>query len=112
VNSVFSISISHDAPGPCLLVTGDLDIATAPKLLERARGILDGSSPGATEPVVIDLSAVEFIDSSGLHAVLALCDELEGRVAVVAGAACMRLFALVGATDRIPIVCPSGGDST
>ncbi|MFI6025877.1 STAS domain-containing protein [Amycolatopsis magusensis] len=43
-------------------VTGELDIATAPDLEEALLGVLDGEP----EAVVIDLTAVAFLGSSGL----------------------------------------------
>jgi anti-anti-sigma factor len=42
-------------------VIGDLDLASAP-LLDAEVAALDG------EPAVVDLSRLEFIDSSGIHA--------------------------------------------
>jgi anti-anti-sigma factor len=54
-------------PGGALTLrpTGELDIATAPRL-ERA--LRDGRRPG--DEVVLDLSGLEFIDSTGLRVVV------------------------------------------
>ncbi len=46
-------------------VTGDVDVATAPALQQRLEAAID-SSP----QVVVDLSPVQFLDSSGLGALV------------------------------------------
>jgi anti-sigma B factor antagonist len=47
-------------------VTGELDLATAPELLERVRTTLV-DRPGA---IVLDLAGVTFCDSSGINALV------------------------------------------
>jgi anti-sigma B factor antagonist len=47
-------------------VTGELDVLTAPRLTTR----LDGIVRRRLGDVVLDLTATEFIDSLGLHALL------------------------------------------
>lgn len=55
-------------PGAFVIAAaGELDMATATALPDAARRI-DGAQPGA--PVLIDLSEVEFMDSSGLRGLL------------------------------------------
>jgi anti-sigma B factor antagonist len=46
-------------------VEGELDLATAPELEETL-----GRELGAGNHVVLDLAAVTFIDSTGLHTIL------------------------------------------
>lgn len=50
---------------PVLLVSGDLDLSGEQELLEHAARLLGGG-----EVVDVDLSAVSFIDSSGLGALV------------------------------------------
>ena len=45
-----------------LLVTGELDLVTAPELEERLNQLR-----GEHQAVVLDLSQLEFMDSTGLH---------------------------------------------
>ena len=72
------------APG--VAVHGEIDIATVP-CLDQALDAAIRTSRGA---FVLDLSGVEFLDSSGLHAVL-------------------RARALLAREDRaLAIVCPPG----
>ncbi|MGI8430144.1 MAG: STAS domain-containing protein [Solirubrobacteraceae bacterium] len=60
------IECEHKAAGVVLALHGELDLASTP-LLERR--LLEAESNGSTR-LVIDLSELEFIDSSGLHALL------------------------------------------
>ena len=74
----------EQAPG--VAVRGEIDIATV-SALERALDTAIRTSRGA---FVLDLSDVEFVDSSGLHALL-------------------RARALLGREDRaLAVVCPPG----
>lgn len=50
-----------------VVVDGELDLATVPRLLELSRVALEGDAP----VVVLDLSAVEFVDCSGLRGLVA-----------------------------------------
>jgi len=51
-------------------VAGEVDVATAPELAEYLAQFTD-------RPVIVDLSAVSFLDSSGLNALLAAHRHLE-----------------------------------
>ena len=61
-----------------LTTSGELDIHTAPKL----RAALDGDVDGL--PVIVDLTALTFIDSSGLHTLLR--NHQDGRLAALVSA--------------------------
>jgi anti-sigma B factor antagonist len=83
-----------------LAVTGELDIATAPKLRELfAAERRDGAAL-----IVLDLAEVTFMDSSGLHAVIDAHEDGAGRLRIVLGPAAARVIDLTGARDRLPIV--------
>ncbi|MET7418171.1 STAS domain-containing protein [Dactylosporangium sp. NPDC005555] len=60
--TVWELSVHREGGRARLDAVGDLDLDTAPKLLTEVVGQLDS---GATE-LVIDLTALAFIDSSGL----------------------------------------------
>ncbi|WP_300682942.1 STAS domain-containing protein [Nocardioides sp.] len=85
--------------GVRLVVTGDLDLATAPRLTEVARAAV--SSPG--DIVTLDLSGVTFLDSTGLGALLDLRKKVVGaggRVQVAAQSpAVARVLDLAGLTE-------------
>ena len=62
---VFSLSVSEAGDGRSVVApTGELDIASAPQLLSAVAVL---GQPG-TSAIAIDLSALTFIDSSGINA--------------------------------------------
>jgi anti-anti-sigma factor len=62
----FEVAVGEEAGGVrTLSPTGELDIGSAPRL-ERA--LLEGREPG--EVVILDLSRLEFIDSTGLRVIV------------------------------------------
>jgi anti-anti-sigma factor len=85
---------------------GELDVASAPALLEQANEHLDGE--GAS--VVLDLSGVSFIDSSGLHALMTISEQRPERVRIVPSEACRRLFEIAGVQDRLPLTDVASGE--
>lgn len=95
-----SIRVSIDEHGTVVAV-GDIDLAGGP-LLDTA--IMRHET---TKPVVIDLEAVDFIDSSGLRSLLAASRRAEGRGTVVVlrkpSAGVMRLLAITGTTEQFQI---------
>ncbi|MEO6122641.1 MAG: STAS domain-containing protein [Ilumatobacteraceae bacterium] len=95
-----SIRVSIDDQGT-VIAEGDIDLAGGP-LLDTAIMRLEGH-----QPVVIDLAAVEFIDSSGLRSLLAASRRAEGRGTRVVlrqpSAGVMRLLSITGTTEQFEI---------
>ena len=58
----FSVTVAPHGRWEVLTVTGEIDMATAPRFRQRLLGVITGGS----QNVVIDLSGVDFIDSTGL----------------------------------------------
>lgn len=56
---------------PVVVVTGEVDIKTAPKMQEAIEGVASGS-------LIVDLNAVDFIDSSGLRTLVIARELVEG----------------------------------
>jgi anti-sigma B factor antagonist len=84
-----------------LLLAGELDIASTPILEATIASLCDNG----TSAIVLDLSELTFMDSTGLRAVLAadrLCGG-KGHSFSVAGAGgpVRRLFELTGVTDAL-----------
>ena len=83
---------------------GELDIANAP-VFESEIGRIE---PDSTETVVLDLRGVEFIDSTGLRAVIAANERAKaggGRLVVVRGSTAVeRLFSVTQVDQRLEIV--------
>jgi anti-sigma B factor antagonist len=57
---------------PVLVVRGEVDLSTGGRLRDTVSSVLQHSSAG---PVILDLSAVEFLSSSGLGHLVALDEE-------------------------------------
>jgi anti-sigma B factor antagonist len=83
-------------------LTGELDMAGAPALEARV-GELCADAP---EVLVIDLSGLTFIDSTGLRTLLSaqsMCDAQACDLSLVQGPEnVQRLFALTGLLDHLP----------
>ncbi len=86
--------------------TGELDIATAERLERELAGV--AASDATT--IVLDLSGLTFIDSTGLRIVLdfnTLCGGSGGRLRVIAGTPAVdRLLDIVGLRDQLPLISP------
>jgi anti-anti-sigma factor len=97
----FDISTQQPSDGTVRLVArGELDIATAPSLVAA----LDDGVIGDSAVVVLDLSGVTFMDSTGVRALLGAYDKLGERLRILASAPCQRVLAVTGLTDRLPLV--------
>ena len=95
----------HDAGGVHVVaMLGELDLATAPRLAFR----IDAARGRGARRLVVDLTAAEFCDSTGLRALVGCRHEVVadgGRMAlaVLQGSAVARLFALAGAHELMPV---------
>jgi anti-anti-sigma factor len=97
--------------GPVAVVAaqGELDIASAPALEEELGRVM--GEPGV-EAAVLDLSALEFIDSSGLRAVVMAAQRAAGeglRFALVRGGEPVhRVFEITRMSERLTWVSGAG----
>jgi len=95
----------HDAGGVHVVaMLGELDLATAPRLAFR----IDAARRAGARRLVVDLTAAEFCDSTGLRALVGCRREVVaggGRMAlaVLAESAVARMFALAGAHELMPV---------
>jgi anti-sigma B factor antagonist len=87
-----------------VVLAGELDIAST-EMLERELESLEGDSPAT---LILDLRQVEFIDSTGLRAVIAANErarEAGRRLVVVRGSnAVERLFTVTQLDRRLEVV--------
>lgn len=87
-----------------ILVAGELDLETSPQLeLALKQGI------ATADRVLLDLSQVEFIDSTGVQAILVGVRESQAngdnlRIRSSLAPQAEKLFRLVGLLDRLPLV--------
>jgi len=83
-----------------LRVEGELDLATAPLLMEALVDL------GSERDVHLDLALLTFLDSSGLHAIVALARSFDGNRSVVLvnpSTAVRRILEITG-IDKHPAV--------
>jgi anti-sigma B factor antagonist len=100
LNGNAAVTLERDPEGVMVRVVGELDISSAPGL-ER---VLDELTFAQGERLLLDLDGVEFIDSTGLAAVIHAQNtaELNGhRLTVRYGSRQVQhLFELTGMIDR------------
>ena len=94
----------HDEDVAVLTVHGDVDLMTAPLLREAMRPVL-ARQRGA---VVVDLSEVPFMDSSGVHVLVDALQRLGSQnrrfaIACRENGPVHRLLALVGLLDAVAV---------
>src|SRR5947209_5889436 len=103
-----SFDLEERHAGGCvwLKLSGELDVATAPRLADRLHQLREEN-----RTVVVDLSGVEFMDSSGLHALFdAVADARRGswtlEVRDDVSPQVRRLLELIG-LERFILATPS-----
>ena len=99
----FGIDVAERNGCTVVAVKGEVDLATAPTLKNR---LLDLVADGVTE-IVVDLSNTEFLDSTGLGAVVAAYKRVrahEGHLRLVATSARVkRVFEITNLDRVVPI---------
>ncbi len=85
-------------------VSGELDLASGPQLEQ----VLDGITGSSTDLVIIDLSQLDFMDSTGLSIIVKAHQRLQGdgrELGLVRGPAqVQRLLDLTGVAGRLRLV--------
>jgi anti-sigma B factor antagonist len=101
-NEEFAVRVDEQDSGAVVSVAGEVDLGTAEELADALRGPTE-----AGKRVVLDLSACEFIDSSGLRALLgarSAAAAAGGSLAlVVADANLMRVFEVASLDSLLEI---------
>ena len=85
-----------------LTPSGELDVATVPTLEGELDAVAD-VDPDLV--IVVDLTELTFMDSTGLHLLVRLSERFPKRLRVINGSSSVeRLLDLSGARDRLPII--------
>jgi anti-sigma B factor antagonist len=102
--SPFDVTITEHAGAVHVTLSGELDISTAPRFEEPLRRV-EADEP---EVVVVDLSSLEFMDSTGLRLLVAAdqrAREAGRRLALVRGNDMVqRVLRLTRLDERLDIV--------
>jgi anti-sigma B factor antagonist len=100
----FEIRSELGAEGGRVILTGELDIASVPQVEEAVQSLLDKRAGR----LVIDLSGLTFIDSSGLRMLIGLNDRAEeegwtlGLLRPLEPS--LSVFQITGADDNLPFI--------
>ena len=94
-------------PGPTaveVVLTGELDIAT----VDDAERRIEAAAAGSPSVLVVDLSQLEFVDSSGVRLVLLADDRARaagrGLVVRLGTGHALRVFQALGLMDKVDVV--------
>lgn len=99
------VEVSGPTEAPLVTVTGELDVATSPRL----RRELDDAVDAGARDVRVDLSRVGFMDSSGLGALMAVHHRLQGidgRITIVGATPPVRKILEITALDEVFVLAP------
>ena len=100
--SELELTLGRCPTGPVLTVVGDLDHASA----DRLRIAVDGVALQAGELLTLDLSGLDYCDSSGITALLVARNRVHARAAELAVSnvpvATARIFSLLGLDAIFP----------
>ena len=98
----FWVATEHEGSGFVLSVYGELDVASSPELEKQIKRL---QWAGASS-ITIDLSGLDFIDSTGLHVLIRAHRRAEeGQLKLLRGSKRIhRVFVLTGTDERLPFV--------
>lgn len=94
------VETRESGPWSIVDVKGEVDLYTAPKLKDRLVDIITGGR----NRIVVNLEAVEFLDSSGLGALISglkRCREAGGTLALTNASAPVRKVLAITGLDRV-----------
>ena len=103
VVSLLDLNTENDGDTVRIVLSGELDISTAPRVEEELRRVEDGHPP----VIVLDLSALEFMDSTGLRVIVSAdgrAREEDRSLRLVRGPeAVQRIFRVTRLDERLEI---------
>ena len=107
----FSVRVALGEIKQLVVVNGELDLVTAPRLEERLKSVIDSTDGD----IVVDLANVTFIDSTGLRTMLVAHDRLSQTDRVLAvrrpSVQVVRLLEICGLGNLVE-ADPSDGDGS
>jgi anti-sigma B factor antagonist len=104
VDDRLRIEVEQGGGATVVKLHGELDLASAPAFGAQ----LDQTTSAAPDAIVLDLTALEFIDSTGLRSILSIdegCRERGQRFAVVPGGSQVaRLFEIARVQEHLELI--------
>jgi anti-anti-sigma factor len=104
----FELTTTNDANKTTVAPKGELDLASVEQLAKEIERVVDIAG---LEHLVVDLSDLEFIDSTGLRAIINIvqtCEARKTRLSIVRGQGQVEsVFQLTGMEEHLPLVGPS-----
>ena len=104
----FTVQLQPHADAAVIVVSGELDIASAPELEQ----VLDQIHPEQTKLVIVDLRELEFMDSTGLSIIVRAHQRLsehDCELTLVQGPPqVQRLLDLTGVAERLRLGAEPG----
>jgi anti-anti-sigma factor len=105
----FNIELKPDRERVIVCVSGEVDLSTADQLEGSVSGLLERGFP----QVIVHLRGVTFLDSSGIHALLAchrLASDLKALMQVILGdQSSRRALEMTGVIDHLNVASTDGG---
>ncbi len=101
--SPFRVRTEASAEVLKVIAEGEIDLDAAPAL----RSALGAAELDASRPVVLDLSPVTFIDSSGIGVLVEAAQRADAdgrRLSIIGCPAVDRVIEIAGLRDRLPLV--------
>ncbi|HET8758777.1 MAG TPA: STAS domain-containing protein [Solirubrobacteraceae bacterium] len=96
----FEVAAKRRGPRAVVSASGELDIATAPQL-SAVVALAMGSRP---DELCIDLTALTFIDSTGLNVLCQANDRYDGRLVIICPPGNVRrVFDIAGLAGLLPL---------
>jgi anti-sigma B factor antagonist len=91
-SSTFEYTVTRDDDAATLVASGEIDLASSPGLRQELQDLIDAGA----RRVVVDLSAVTFIDSSGLGVLVGVLNRLDD-----VGGGTLELCGLTGPVRKV-----------
>ncbi len=103
MQSHFRVDVRNEGRASVIAVSGELDLASSAALEEELTRVIQSS----VELVIVDLSALEFMDSTGLSTLVKAhqrSEETGKRLALIRGPQqVQRLLSLTGVAERLEL---------
>jgi anti-anti-sigma factor len=103
MDPVFSVKTEEDGGRRTVVVSGEVDMATAGAMFDAAT-----AAPGGTPPtaLVMNLTRVTFFDSAAIHALVRIAERYGGALRVVPSGQVRRVLEISGLSGQPWLVHP------